>query len=129
MSKYESKLSHSDILDESTHKKQEYERLINQFIVYINETKYYEAHETLEEIWFPRRFEDNVEMKLVKGFINAAVSFELIKRGRPESSKRVWKNFEKYIILLGTFESPHNSRYEELDRFLRQKKSELTSNL
>jgi len=129
MSKYTSELSQSDIQSESPQKKAEYERLINQFIQYINETKYYEAHEALEEIWFPRRFEDNVEMKLIKGFINAAVSFELIKRGRPESSERVWKNFEKYIILLGTFESPHNSRYEELDHFLRQKKRQLTSNL
>jgi len=128
MSKYESTLSQNDIVGESEAKKAEYERLINQFISYINEAKYYEAHEALEEIWFPRRFEDNVEMKLIKGFINAAVSFELIKRGRPESSQRVWKNFEKYIILLGTFESPHNSRYKELDLFLREKKRELTSN-
>jgi len=129
MSKYTSDLTQSDILSESPQKQAEYERLINQFILYINETKYYEAHEALEEIWFPRRFEDNVEMKLIKGFINAAVSFELIKRGRPESSERVWKNFEKYIVLLGTFESPRNSSYEELDRFLRQKKHELTSNI
>ena len=106
-----------------------HETLINEFILCINETRYYDAHEALEEIWFPRRFEDDNEVKLIKGFINGAVSFELIKKGRPESSKKVWKNYEKYIVLLGSFESPCNSRYEELEHLLREKKSELTSNL
>jgi Domain of unknown function (DUF309) len=107
----------------------EYTELINEFIVCINETRYYDAHETLEKIWFPRRFEKSSEMNLIKGFINAAVSFEVIKRGRPESAKKVWQTYEKYIILLGSFESPYNSRYIELDQFLRQKNSELTSNI
>jgi len=106
-----------------------HETLINEFILCINETRYYDAHEALEEIWFPRRFEDDNEVKLIKGFINGAVSFELIKKGRPESSKKVWKNYEKYIVLLGSFESPYNSRYEELEYLLREKKSELTSNI
>lgn len=104
------------------------EELLNEFIVCINETRYYDAHETLEKIWFPRRFEDDVEMKLVKGFINAAVSFELIKRGKPEASERVWKNYQKYIVLLGSFESPYNSRYEELSVFIAEKREELVSN-
>ena len=105
-----------------------HEELINEFIVCINETRYFDAHETLEKIWFPRRFEEDVEMKLVKGFINAAVSFELIKRGRPDSSNRVWKTYEKYVILMGTFESPYNGRYEELVQFLEQKRAQLVSN-
>jgi DUF309 family protein family protein len=105
------------------------EELINEFIECINETRYYDAHETLEMIWFPRRFEDNDEMKLVKGFINAAVSFELIKRGKPEASDRVWKNYEKYIVLLGSFESPYNGRYQELSTFLEEKRVQLVSNL
>jgi len=105
------------------------EELINEFIECINETRYYDAHETLEMIWFPRRFEDNDEMKLVKGFINAAVSFELIKRGKPEASDRVWKNYEKYIVLLGSFESPYNGRYQELSVFLEEKRVQLVSNI
>jgi len=106
----------------------EYTELINEFVVCINEARYYDAHETLEKIWFPRRFDRTPEMNLIKGFINAAVSFEVIKRGRHKSAKKVWETYEKYIILLGTFESPYNSRYKELDLFLRQKNSELTSN-
>lgn len=106
----------------------EHEQLINEFIVCINETRYYDAHETLEKIWFPRRFQKDPETLLIKGFINAAVSFEIIKRARRNSFEKVWENYEKYVVLLGSFESPYNGRYEELDRFLRKKKSELTSN-
>lgn len=105
----------------------EYEVLIDTFVDEINETRYFEAHETLEKIWFPRRFEDDPEMKLIKGFINAAVSFELIKRGRPDSSQRVWKNYEKYKILLKTFESPYMGRYEELSEFLEKKREQLVT--
>ena len=103
----------------------EYDVLIDAFVKEINEERYFEAHETLEQIWFPRRFEDDAEMNLIKGFINAAVSFELIKRGRPESSQRVWKNYEKYKILLKTFESPYMRRYEELAEFLERKWEQL----
>lgn len=103
------------------------EHLHQEFVKCINEGRYYDAHEALEEIWFPRRFEDDAEMKLIKGFINAAVSFELIKRGRPESSKKVWKNYEKYKVLLNTFESPYNGTYQELARFLEKKRAELIS--
>lgn len=107
----------------------EYDVLIDAFVKQVNEALFYEAHETLEQIWFPRRFEDDDEMRLIKGFINAAVSFELIKRGRPESSHRVWKNYEKYIVLLGSFESPYNGRYEELYTLLEEKRAQLVSNL
>ena len=103
----------------------EYGVLMDEFIKEINAARYFEAHETLEKIWFPRRFEDDDEMKLIKGFINAAVSFELMKRGRPDSSERVWKNYEKYKILLKTFESPYMRRYEELAQFLEQKREQL----
>jgi len=104
-------------------------KYIDKFVLCINEKRYFDAHEALEEVWFPRRFEEDAQMKLIKGFINAAVSFELLKRGRPEASAKVWKNYEKYIILLGSFESPFQGQYEELKKFLESKKEELTSNL
>ena len=106
---------------------EEHEVLIDAFINEINETRYFEAHETLEKIWFPRRFEDDPEIKLIKGFINAAVSFEVIKRGRLESSKKVWKTYEKYKVLLKTFESPYMGRYEELSLFLEKKREQLVA--
>jgi hypothetical protein len=102
-----------------------HKKLLDEFVVCINDARYYDAHEALEEIWFPRRFEDDNEIKLLKGFINAAVSFELIKRGRRASSDRVWKNYEKYSVLLGSFESEYNSRYMALARLMEETRTEL----
>ncbi len=86
-------------------------QLLDEFISLLDKELFYDAHESLESIWFPRRFENNKEMKLIKGFINAAVSFELIKRGRIESSKKVWKNYLKYKPLLYTINSTHLNKY------------------
>ena len=79
---------------------------------------YFQAHEALEAIWFPRRFADNSEMKLLKGFINAAVSFELVKRGRKEAAKRVWKNYEKYVVLLDGIHSEHTPTYKKMKHYV-----------
>ena len=87
---------------------------LENFIVSLNESRFYDAHEDLEEIWFPRRFEENDEVKLLKGFINAAVSFELIKKGRLQASEKVWKNYLKYLPLLETVHSKYTSKYNQI---------------
>ena len=79
----------------------------NDFMENLQKQNYYEAHEDLEKIWFPRRFENSDEIKLIKGFINAAVSFELLKKGKVTQSKKVWKTYLKYrdlILKLDNFE-------------------------
>ena len=68
---------------------------IKEYKEYILAHKFYEAHEILEEFWFPRRKQKDDLTLIIKGFINAAVSFELRKRGRQESSKRVWQTYIK----------------------------------
>ena len=70
------------------------------FLLALDERRFYDAHEVLEELWFPVRFEKSTEVKLLKGFINAAVSFELFKKGRTDSAKKVWQNYLKYKKLL-----------------------------
>ena len=87
--------------------------LIDEFVARLEAERYYDAHESLEELWFPRRFEDNDEVRLLKGFINAAVSFELVKRGRPGPSERAWSNYMKYLPLLETIESEFSDAYRE----------------
>jgi hypothetical protein len=84
------------------------------------ERRYYDAHEALESIWFPRRFEDNKEVKLLKGFINASVSFELIKRGREKQSQKVWANYLKYRPLLLRVESSHKNEFYQLSRLVEE---------
>jgi len=54
------------------------------YITHITNSRFYDAHETLEKLW---RIEENIELKqLLKGLINCAVALELSKRqkGNPE---------------------------------------------
>lgn len=98
---------------------------INEFVQCIEENRFYDAHESLEEIWFPRRFEKCSEIELLKGFINAAVSFELIKLGRIKQSKRVWKNYLKYRPNLYKITSRHKNDYYQLSRYIEDKQYQL----
>ena len=73
---------------------------MNQIIRYkklINEKMYYEAHEVLEELWFPIRKDRDEYALILKGFINAAVSLELFKRDKIEQSKKIYKVYNKYV--------------------------------
>ena len=100
-------------------------KLLDEYIKCINEERYYDAHESIESIWFPRRFEDNNEIKLLKGFINAAVSFELYKRSREKQSSRVWANYLKYRQLLYKIDSPYLNRYNTISREIEAKYQKL----
>ena len=72
------------------------EKYLHHFLRLINENRYFDAHEILEEYWFPKRKEKKPQILVIKGFINASVAFELIKRGKKEQAIKVWKNFLKY---------------------------------
>ncbi|MEA3554093.1 MAG: DUF309 domain-containing protein [Campylobacterota bacterium] len=69
---------------------------INKFNQLINEKSYYDAHEVLEELWFPIRKTKDSYSLVLKGFINGAVSMELFKRDKVEQSKRVYQTYLKY---------------------------------
>ncbi len=87
------------------------------FIAHIEAKEYYEAHEALEALWYPRRFEKDDETLLIKGFINASVAFELVKRGRMEAARRTWEVYLKYRPLLERVKSPvlpHLRRVDEV---------------
>ncbi len=91
---------------------------IAEFTKCLKEERFYDAHEALEEKWFPRRFENSDEVRLLKGFINAAVSFELLKRGRTQQSQKVWSNYLKYRQLLFKVDSEYLNDYYLLSRFV-----------
>ena len=92
---------------------------MKEFINCLNEKRYYDAHEALEASWFPRRFEkESSEVMLLKGFINAAVSFELHKRGRFKQSQKVWSNYLKYRPLLFKIDSQYLNSYYQLSRYV-----------
>ena len=100
--------------------------LIELFVTLIDKGLYFQAHEALEEIWFPRRFEKAVpEIRLLKGLINQAVSFELFKRGREKQSEKVWNNSLKHIEAIKVLESPFLGRYKEVIVYMKEKKVKL----
>lgn len=84
------------------------------FVLSIKEGRYYDAHEDLEPLWYPRRFEDDNEVRLWKGFINAAVSFELTRRGRKDASQKAWETYLKYLPLSKMIVTPHKELYVKM---------------
>ena len=95
------------------------------FVCSIREERYYDAHEDLEYLWHPRRFEDDEEVKLWKGFINAAVCFELIDRGRWDASQRAWQTYLKYKPLLERIVTPHKELYVTIVQTIEQQRGAL----
>jgi len=82
----------------------------------INKELYYDAHEILEEYWHIIRKTDNPYKNVYRGFINAAVSLELKKRGK-NSYKKVWLTYEKYKNLYN-----RKKEFIEVMNFLDSKK-------
>lgn len=91
----------------------------------LSEERYYDAHEDLEALWFPRRFEKENEVMLWKGFINAAVCFELIKLGRQKPSETAWKTYLKYAIILEELQTEHKHLYVTMVQSIQNKRGEL----
>ncbi len=86
---------------------------VREYLTCLEEERFYDAHEVLEALWFPRRFEKTDDVLLLKGLINAAVSFELIKRGRRVPSERAWNNYMKYLPLYETV-AEHKEAFETM---------------
>ena len=92
---------------------------IDEFATCLREERFYDAHEALEALWFPRRFEKSDETQLLKGFINGAVALELlVYKKRVPQSKKVWNSYLKYRQLLFTIDSPYKNNYYQLSRYL-----------
>lgn len=86
------------------------------FIDCLNNGRFYEAHEVLEDAWFPIRKSDTPEKNILRGIINASVSFELVKRERPRAARRVWQTYLKYRPLIAHCTSPDKPYYETMAR-------------
>lgn len=91
-----------------------YEESLDDFIQNLKSQNFYDAHEDLEALWFVKRFEDSDEVRVLKGFINAAVSFELHKKGKTEAAKKVWQTYLKYRVLLDSLDSYYLKKYHEI---------------
>jgi len=101
-------------MSESFYQSHDFSAAFYQFIDCLRQRRFYDAHEALEDIWFPYRHVKEAELYFIKGLINASVSFELIKRGRKEASRRVFGNYLKYKPLIAHFDSPHHILYRQV---------------
>lgn len=101
------------------------EKAFKEFIQLIEDEKFYEAHEVLEEIWYPSRKQKDPDTLLLKAFINASVSFELQKRGKSSQAKRVWKNYEKYIDNIHICSEENFYHFKKIKAFLEFKRDKL----
>ncbi len=91
---------------------------IESFIECLEQERFYNAHEALEALWFPLRNNPDNEVNLLRGYINASVSFELHKKGRVSSSQKVWKNFEKYQHLVDMISLEHKVHYKNAEIYI-----------
>lgn len=94
------------------------EKQLDSFIKNLLSENFYDAHEDLEVLWYERRFEESDEVKLLKGFINASVSFELRKKGKIEASQKVWNNYLKYRDLVNKIDSTHIEKYHQIIKII-----------
>ena len=88
---------------------------IENFIECLEQERFYDAHEALEVLWFPLRANPHDEVNLLRGYINASVSFELCKKGRFKPSQRVWENFKKYQHLVDIVPLQHQVHYKNAE--------------
>ena len=75
---------------------------LERYIIALEDKKYFEAHEILEEAWHYMRKKNDPLINLVKGLINGAIAFEHIKRDKTNAKSkalRVIKSFDRYKTL------------------------------
>ncbi len=78
------------------------EDALQKYILLLHKEKYFDAHEVLEEAWHFLRVNNSSLQNLVKGLINAAISFEHLKRNRTNAAlkaRKVMLSFERHKCL------------------------------
>ncbi|PLY11181.1 MAG: DUF309 domain-containing protein [Arcobacter sp.] len=99
---------------------------IEEFISALEEERFVEAHELLEDEWrYYKKIEEKSKAKAIQGLINGATALALFRKNRHEAYEKVWKVFKKYNHLLEKLDS--NEKYYEASRLLELKNSSLTS--
>ncbi len=89
------------------------------FIQHLKDEDFDEAHEVMEQQWKLYKKADHPLTKLLKGYINGATAFELIKRDRPDAASRLWRVYEKYLPALEKGIEEYDL-FAEADRILQQ---------
>jgi len=70
------------------------------FIQHLRDEDFAGAHEVMEHQWKAYKKEAHPLTKLLKGYINGATAFEVLRRGKTEGAKHLWGVYKKYLPAL-----------------------------
>jgi len=106
------------------------EGALKTYLKLLDEEEYFEAHEVMEEAWHPLRLKKHPLANLAKGYINAAITFEHIKRNRKnvkQKAKKVLASYERHkgLCIEGIAHYTLFKKSEEKIEALKQKHSEM----
>jgi hypothetical protein len=93
------------------------EGALKTYLKLLDEEEYFEAHEVMEEAWHPLRLRKHPLANLTKGYINAAIAFEHIKRNRKNVKQKAKK-------VLASYERHKHLCVKEIEHYALFKKSE-----
>jgi len=99
------------------------QRTLTIFIQNLKDEEFAYAHEVMEHQWKQYKKQDHPLTKLLKGYINGATAFELLRRGKAEGAVRLWAVYEKYLPALQE-EIEAYDLFCEADRLLQKLKEE-----
>jgi len=74
--------------------------VLKDFIKALEDERFADAHEIMEKKWKEYKKQEYSLTKLLKGFINGATAFELVKREKLDGAKRLWGVYEKYLYIM-----------------------------
>ncbi len=89
-------------------------RTITDFIGAIENGRFIEAHEILEESWKELKQAGRLdEARIQKGLINGATAIGLMtQKHRPEAARKLWERYrDKYPPLIRSYEGEHATLY------------------
>jgi len=93
----------------------------------LNKNEFIKAHDLFEKLW--RNYKDDVKTRkesfILKGFVNASISFELYNMNREQHSKNVWDTFKKYEYLIDELISANRDKYKEIKSVIYKKREEV----
>jgi len=100
--------------------------VIKEFIDDLKSENFAGAHEVMEKKWKSYKKISHPKTKLLKGFINGATAYELVKRGNIDGAKRLWGVYEKYLPLMDN-ECEEYEFFVKADEILQSLKDERLS--
>lgn len=92
----------------------------------LQKNEFIKAHDLFEKLW--REYKDDAKTRqesfILKGFVNASISFELYNMNRVQHCQNVWDTFKKYEHLVDDLISANRDKYKEIKTLIYKKREE-----